>query len=140
MKYSEMPECVSLVHDNWGPVAAERARMQMIEYFRGGEYAPHFFVAEYEGVIIGFSAFEPTMLMRGAYNLIWIAVHKKHQAGGAGKLLTYARLEEIQRRGGQMVTLVTQKPHYFSKFGFFKLHHLGNEWYLMLKLFQAVSI
>lgn len=140
MKYIEIDQCCHLVLQNWGPTAADRACLQMHEAFRNdGEYAPVFAVADLcdgpgEPMIIGFCAYEPSMLMKGAFNLIWIAVHPHYQGHGAGKALTEWRLDRIKKRGGQMVTLVTQKPDYFSKFGFFKLHHVGNEWYLMLKL------
>jgi ribosomal protein S18 acetylase RimI-like enzyme len=137
--------CLALVHANWGYEAAMRAEDQMGVYFAGEEvdndYAPKFFVATLDGgEFLGFAAYEANMLMKGSFSLIWIAVHPAYQKSGAGRALTEYRLDEIRKRDGQMVTLVTQKPDYFSKFGFFKLHHIGNEWYLMLKLFKTVEI
>lgn len=137
-QYGEMPRCVDLVRENWGDEPAERCREQFIEYFKGGKYAPVFVVAtDDDGKVIGFAAYQRTMLMKGAFDLIWIAVDKSHQGSRVGKALTDWRLEEIEEHGGQMIQLVTQKPGYFSKFGFFKLHHLGNEWYLMIKLLTS---
>lgn len=134
--YHEMTQCVKLVRDNWGDEAAERCREQFIVYWTGGKYAPVFAVAV-DGAddVIGFAAYHRTMLMKGAFDLIWIAVDPEHQSKRVGKALTDWRLGEIDEKGdAQMIQLVTQKPGFFSKFGFFKLHHLGNEWYLMIKL------
>ncbi len=138
----DMHFCTSLVHMNWGFEAADRCQHQMTEHFKGGPFAPVFCIADigdplsrdYVSMPVGFAAYQPSMKMKGSFDLIWIAVHPLYQGHGAGVALTEWRINEIKKRGGQMIELVTQKPHYFSKFGFFKLHHLGNEWYLMLKL------
>jgi GNAT superfamily N-acetyltransferase len=133
--YPEKYVCNDLVLENWGAEMAERFDEQWMEYWKGGKYAPVFIVAVDDAdKVIGFAAYRQSMLMKGAFSLIWIAIDKKHQGHHVGKALTEHRLAEIDEREGQMIQLVTQKPKYFSKFGFFKLHHLGNEWYLMLKL------
>jgi GNAT superfamily N-acetyltransferase len=148
LKYNDMPFCCHLVAENWNIEAANRCRIQMIEYFKGGPYAPIFCVADlgdplsrdYAPMPIGFAAYQPSMKMRGSYDLIWNAVDREYQSVGVGKALTEWRIDAIKKRDGQMIELVTQKPDYFSKFGFFKLHHIGNEWYLMLKLLKEVDI
>lgn len=133
--YTEMAQCCALVRDNWGVEAADRCREQFIEHWRGGKYAPVYVVAvDDEDKVIGFAAYHRTMLMKGAFDLIWVAVDPAHQGERVGKALTDWRLNEIDEHGGQMIQLVTQKTAYFAKFGFFKLHHIGNDWYLMLKL------
>lgn len=134
--YHEMTQCCKLVRDNWGDEAAERCREQFIIYWQGGKYAPVFAVAVDEADdVIGFAAYHRTMLMKGAYNMIWIVVGSEHQGKKIGKALTDWRLNEIDEKGdAQLILVVTQKTEFFSKFGFFKLHHLGNEWYLMIKL------
>jgi len=136
--YGEMERCCDLARDNWGITPAERCREQFIEYWKGGKYAPTFFVAvDDEDKVMGFAAYARSMLMKGAFELIWIAVDPKHQGDGVGKALTEHRLADITEREGQMVLLVTQKPYYFMRFNFFKLHHIGNGWYLMIKLLTA---
>jgi hypothetical protein len=147
-QYSEINFCCSLVAENWGVAAAERCRQQMIEYFKGGEYAPVFAILDigdpisrdYAPMPIAFTAYTPTMLVKGAFDFVWVAVHRQYQGLTAGKVLTEWRINEITKRGGQMIQLITQKPGYFSKFGFFKLHHVGNDWYIMLKLLKNVDI
>ena len=132
--------CCDLAAENWDLETADRCHLQMIESFKKGPYSPVFGILEMDGRPIGFAAFEPSMLMKGVFNLIWLAVHPQYRDRGAGKMLIDWRFDEIKKRGGQMVLLMTQKPDYFSKFGFFKLHHTGNEWYLMLKLLKAVNL
>lgn len=134
--YHEMAQCCKLARDNWGNEAADRCREQFIEHWKGGRYAPVFVVAvNRDDEVIGFAAYQRTMLMKGAFDLIWIAVEPEHQGTNVGRALTDWRLISIDETGdAQIIQLVTQKPGFFSKFGFFKLHHLGNDWYLMLKL------
>lgn len=140
--------CSSLVMQNWGREAADRHDIQFAESYSDSPYAPVFCIADigdplsrdYASMRIGFAAYQPSMKMKGSFDLIWIAIAPLYQSYGAGKALTEWRIDAIKRRGGQMIELVTQKPNYFSKFGFFKLHHLGNEWYLMLKLLGRVDI
>jgi GNAT superfamily N-acetyltransferase len=132
--------CCDLAAENWDFATADRCHLQLIESFKKGPYSPVFGIADIGPGPIGFAAFAPSMLMKGAFDQIWLLVHPQYRGSGAGKALINWRLDEIKKRGGQMVLLMTQKPDYFSKFGFFKLHHTGNEWYLMLKLLTAVNI
>lgn len=139
--YGEMPDCCRLVRSNWGEEAADRCREHFIEYFKGGKYNPAFVVAcNDRGTVIGFAAYHRSMLMKGAFDLIWLAIDEKYQGCDIGRQLTEYRIMEISGHNGQMILLVTQKPSYFSRFGFFKLHHTGNDWYLMLKLLKATDI
>ena len=140
-QYAEMRACCDLAHHNWDRATADRCREQFVDYFIGGQYAPIFLVALNDrDDVIGFAAYRRSMLMKGAFELIWLAVDEKYQGREIGKQLTEWRLFEIEAHDGQMILLMTQKPDYFSKFGFFKLHHTGNEWYLMLKLLKATDI
>lgn len=147
MRDNEIPQCAMLVQDNWGPVAADRFMEQAYIGMGNGKYAPKFFVAhlfddptnntEQRG-IIGFAAYQRTMRMHGAFDLIWLAVHEQYQGKGVGDALTWHRLDEIKKNADAMnVSLVTQKPKYFNRFGFTTAAHLGNDWVemsLILKL------
>jgi GNAT superfamily N-acetyltransferase len=135
--------CCGLVAKNWGAEAADRCTAQFVESFNDGPYAPVFCILDIEVAgagPIGFAAYQPSMKMKGSFDLIWIAVHDQYKGGGAGKALTEWRIDDIKKRGGQMIELVTQKPDYFAKFGFISVYHLGNQWYLMLKLLKPVEI
>lgn len=146
MKFDELRECQALVRENWGDEPAERCWRQGLQMFRNGVgdiFAPHYLVAIDDSAtpgIAGFAAYEPTMLMKGAFNLIWIAIAKDRQGLGLGRVLTETRIELIKARGGTMVQLVTQKPDYFKKFGFFKLTELDNGWWLMMDRLAPVDI
>jgi ribosomal protein S18 acetylase RimI-like enzyme len=132
--YGEMDACVSLVRDNWGDESADRCFKQFVEFWRGGEYAPEFFVATtYDAPdrIIGFSALRKSMLMNGFWEFIWIAVHKDHQGRGIGEMLTDYRLDVVRENDGASVLLVTQKPRYFNRFGFVTDREHGNGWHAM---------
>lgn len=133
LKYKDLPACAMLVENEWGCETAERAHLQMIEMFRMTEaqLPPQFYVCEsIEGDIIGFAGFKATMLMHNEYDLIWIAISPKAQGLGIGKALTKTRLDEIKRRGGTLVALMTEKPNYFLQFGF-TVSRVFDGWHLM---------
>lgn len=141
LKYRDLPACAMLVEKEWGCEAAERAHLQMIEAFRMTEtqLPPHFYVVESEGEVIGFAGFKATMLMKNAYDLIWIALAPKAQGLGFGTKLTNLRLDEIARRGGTLVSLMTEKPNYFRQFGF-EVARVFDGWHLMTKQLGKVGI
>jgi N-acetylglutamate synthase-like GNAT family acetyltransferase len=135
----DVTTCVDLVRDNWGTISADRAMEQMYEHFKGGKYAPKFFVAD-AGSIVGFSAYQRSMRMHGTFDLIWLAVDTHCHSSGIGKKLTEHRLAEIEKLGGTVITLVTQKVKYFEKFGFITGTHLGNGWVEMVKLVKHAGM
>jgi predicted N-acetyltransferase YhbS len=144
LKYGEMKQCEILVRENWGIDAADRAHDQMLEMFKGGPYAPHFYVADIGSSIvgagiIGFAGFAPDMMMNGSYDLIFVVVHSAYQGHGAGRALTEARIAEIRKRGGTMVSLMTQKPEFFRKFGFRALD-VHDGWCLMNRKLATVRM
>ena len=137
----ERRACCDLARANWGDGAADRCHEQFVEGLKENKYAPVFIVAaDDDNKIMGFAAYHRSMLMKGAFDLIWLVVDEKHRGTQVGRALTEWRLIDIEEQDGQMILLSTQRPGYFSKFGFFKLHHLGNEWYLMLKLLKEVDL
>lgn len=143
LTFEDIAQCADLAGVNWGPEAKARARDQMLEMFKGGKHAPHFYVACSEvqpDIVLGFSGFRPSWVMRDAYDLIWIAVLKRAQGIGLGRLLTETRMSEIKRRGGAMVSLVTQKPEFFWRFGFGTIFRLDDGWMLMMNKLSPVRI
>lgn len=133
----ELAQCAFMIFNEWGADAADRFREQATEYLRNGPYSPKFIVATLDGNagLLGVAAYHRTMTMNADYDLIWVCVHPDYQRGGVGKLLTEKRLEFIRLAGGTSVKCVTQKPGFFSKFGFHDVADYGNGWRLMLKLF-----
>lgn len=126
--------------DNWGPASADRMCAQAMLGLRGGAYDPKFFVADIGEGIVGFSAYQRSMRMLGSYDLIWLAVHPTYQARGVGVALTWHRIDKIKELGGQSISLVTQKPKYFGRFGFMTACHLGNDWVEMVCQLKLASM
>jgi len=136
-RLTDGPTCEALVRENWGGDAADRFCYQFYEAKH-----PRFFVAAELDTerFMGFSAFEPTMLMRDYYHLIWLAVGEEFKGLGFGKSLTKVRLDAIRMRGGSMVSLVTQKTAYFARFGFRPIDPMDNGWTLMSLRLSEVRI
>jgi len=136
---SDVTACIDLVRDNWGTLSADRAMEQIYEHFKGGKYAPKFFVAD-AGSVVGFAAYHRSMRMHQTFDLIWLAVDKQCQGSGVGNALTEHRIAEIEKRGGSIITLVTQRPAYFLRFGFVAGAHFGNDWVEMVKLVKHAEM
>ncbi len=142
MECPDIRACLNLVRENWDAVSVARAEEQMYEYFRGGKYAPKFFVADNaaDRGVVGFAAYQRSMRMHGAFDLIWLAVDKQCHGAGVGKALTEHHINEIRKLGGANVTLVTQKPRYFNRFGFITVAELGNDWVEMIVLLRPAHM
>lgn len=142
MECPDIRACLNLVRENWDAVSVARAEEQMYEYFRGGKYAPKFFVADNaaDRGVVGFAAYQRSMRMHGAFDLIWLAVDKQRHGTGIGEALTKHRINEIRTLGGANVTLVTQKPGYFNRFGFITVAELGNDWVEMIVLLRPAHM
>ncbi len=142
MECPDIRACLHLVRENWDAVSVERAEEQMYEYFRGGKYAPKFFVADNAADmgVVGFAAYQRSMRMHGAFDLIWLVVDRRCRSAGVGEALTNHRVNEIRKLGGANVTLVTQKPRYFNRFGFITVAELGNDWVEMLVLLRPAHM
>lgn len=132
--YGEMRQCCAFVLAEWSSEAADRCREQWIAFWQGGKYAPVFLVATNDrDEVIGFVAYQRTMQLTA--DIIWLVVGKDQQARGVGKALLAAALNVIEDVMDLSVTeVITQKIHFYQRYGFFQVHHLGSGYYLMLRL------
>lgn len=131
----------NIAYDNWGAVAADRAAEQMAECFQISRYAPRFFVAEDQGNnVVGFAAYQRSMRMHGAFDLIWLAVAESARNSGIGGALTAHRIAEIKKQGGSVISLVTQRPAYFRRFGFGVAAYYGHDWVEMVRVLKPAGM
>jgi ribosomal protein S18 acetylase RimI-like enzyme len=132
LKYNDIPFCERLVLDQgWGQDAADRFHAQALASIQGSQPMPYFFVAYDEDkpkVILGFGGYRATWIMRDFFDLIWLVVADEARGKGVGRALTHKRLDEIRRRGGVMVSLVTQKIGFFEKIGFRVIEEFNDGW------------
>lgn len=134
--YGEITPCLSLVYELWGLDARERCRAQWVACWQGGHYAPKFYVAvDDRDKVIGFVAFYRSMQL--TVDIIWLAVSPRVQRQGVGKQLmqhALARIEDMGGPGNNVVEVITTKRAFYYQHGFFPVHHLGNDYYLMIRL------
>ena len=128
---ADIRACVDITSINWGFDIAKQAETELREMHHSVQnWPPHYYVAEVDGTIVGWAGFRSAWMMTNVYEFIWINIHPFHQKSGVGTALTEKRIEEVQRRNGSVILLMTQKPAFFDKFGFEALCTNDN-WMLM---------
>ena len=106
LESTDVKDCLALVQGNWGAVSTDRALEQVYDFFKGGKYAPKFFVAEKAERIVGFAAYQRSMRMNGAFDLIWLAVDELCHGLGVGTKLTEHRIAEATKLGASVITQI----------------------------------
>jgi ribosomal protein S18 acetylase RimI-like enzyme len=67
-----------------------------------------FAVAELRGEVVGYVVWGHTPCTDAVYDLYWIAVDRKAQGSGVGRLLIDACVGDVRARGGRMVVIETE--------------------------------
>jgi N-acetylglutamate synthase-like GNAT family acetyltransferase len=140
MTPEDLDVCREIVRGHWGMSIAEQAYLEMSEMFTSASrWPPHYIVAQDEFGIAGFAGFKSAWLMSNTFELIWINIHPSAMGKGLGIRLTEKRLEMIKQRNGTLVILMTQKPEFFTQFGFNSTQTFDT-WTLMSKQLAPVTI
>lgn len=74
----------------------------------------HFFLAEQESEVIGFTCFGEIPCTRGRYDLYWIVVKKDCQSKGLGQSILKKTEEAIKARGGQKIYAETSSQEAYQ--------------------------
>lgn len=85
-------------------VAVELAEERLA---KGPASGYHFFFAERDGRVYGYTCYGPIALTVGSYDLYWIAVDKATQGQGLGRQLMDKTMERIRAEGGRRVYIET---------------------------------
>ncbi len=101
----ELTASVAAFHDYEVEIAGELADENLSKGSETSGY--HFFLAEQEGEIVGFTCFGEIPCTRGRYDLYWIVVKKNCQGKGLGRELLRKTEEAIKTRGGQKIYVET---------------------------------
>jgi len=100
---------------------------------------PHYYVAVEDDRVVGFSGFRRSWIIRGAWEVVWIAVAPSHGHRGIGHELLERGLSIIGRNHGSLIILMTEKPGFFEEFGFRSISDF-NGWRLMTLQLTAIGI
>lgn len=141
LKFEDIPICQSIVAAHWGAEIAASAVLEMEEMFTSNSrWPPHYYVVENNFEIIGFGGFKSAWLMSNTYELIWVNVAPGAQGMGVGRMLTLARLDEIRRRGGTLVLLMSRRPAFFEQFEFETVCNFDDGMCLMVNQLAPITI
>ena len=100
------------------------ARKEIMEMFSGALHKPIYLVMEDKKEVIGLGGFVRSWIDNKVVNIFWINVKSEYQGNGIGSKLIEGLIEEIGKLGkpvAKMVTLSTNKPKFYGKFGFKKI-------------------
>lgn len=95
--------------------AEQRIAVELLEErLRAGRKSGYFFTfAEFDGVLVGYSAWGPIPMTTASYDLYWIVVDPAHQGSGLGRRLLELTEQAVQERGGGRLYIETSsRPHY----------------------------
>jgi N-acetylglutamate synthase-like GNAT family acetyltransferase len=140
LRNDDISACQEIVRTNWNDEIALRFREEVDHVLTNMAWPPIYFVAEEDGVIVGFAGMMESWLMEGVWDFIWINVHIDHHGKGIGKALTKHRINEVIFRGGAAIHLMTRQPEYFEQFDFAISHSYVGGWYLMIRQFRELRI
>lgn len=124
--------CMAIAEQCWDRQAAERLGKQI-----GDGY---YYVAEIDERIVGFSGVRASHIMRGAWEVPWIAVAPGHQGSGVGSAVLEAALNLAGKKLASLISLITQKPRFFEKFGFRTVQFYNDGWQLMTVQLTALGM
>lgn len=140
----DIPACVEITRTNWGEDIANRAGLEFKQAFTDSPWRPVFFVYEHNDQVVGYAGFQPSMIFSGIYDFIWVNVRDDYQRQDVGSQLTRHRIEEIRKRNGRAIHLMTQKYRFFRRFGFqiAQVYHTQGEspWVLMTLQLEDMAL
>lgn len=114
----DIPVTKEIVVLNWGDEIGNKWPFEARDMFSDAYYRPTYYVAEQNGMIVGFCGWNFSWKAYDIYDLSWINVAPKNQGQGIGKQMMAKMLSELSAIGAQAIYLATQTPKYYRRFGF----------------------
>ncbi len=91
---------------------------------------PQYFVAEEDGVIVGFIGYGESMIDFGIFQIFWVMVLPAKQKQGIGKKMVSYVLDVIKET---VIILSTPLPKYFKQFKFETMKIIGQKHLMILE-------
>jgi predicted N-acetyltransferase YhbS len=132
LKKEDIKAAAKTICQNYSKKYEARAVLELKEMFGRSPIKPIFFVAEDEGVIVGFAGFIQSWMDYNIYQIPWVSVTPARQGQGIGKQLVARVISEIKKKSGARLILLTadkskRLPEYYRKYFKFKVLQSFNE-------------
>jgi GNAT superfamily N-acetyltransferase len=126
----DIPACVCLAVQGFGPFIGHLAHVDLNEAFHSGAWRPTFYVAEIKGSIVGMGAYNISWLGYRIYSLTWLVVAPEFRRHGVGGELINRRLDDLKPMA-RLILLETPREEvarlYEHKHGFRRLLTIPGE-------------
>lgn len=129
----DIQEAAAIVGRNYNREYQRSATRELQDMFGTGPIKPAYFVAVEKGRIIGFAGFCQSYMDYAVWEIFWVNVRPEAQRQGTGKRLVARVIQEIRKRkGAKMMLLTAEIPDYYrDHFGFKHIAVIGGGYVLM---------
>ncbi|NPE26990.1 GNAT family N-acetyltransferase [Methanococcoides sp. SA1] len=120
----DVEKMVEIISINSPKYPKKLATKEIREMFSKSLIKPTYLLLEDKGRILGFGGFASSWADAMIYNLFWITVHPDFKNKGVGKRIVESLIKEvkkIKKPKAKMVTISTEIPAFYKKFGFKKI-------------------
>lgn len=136
LQEADIPAAAAIVGRNYSHEFEISSAAELREMFGTAVIKPSYIVSEEDGRILGFAGFMQSWMDYNLYNVFWVNVDPDHQRKGIGKQLVRHVIDEIRKRdGSRLILLTTDSPTYYAdNFGFKILQSFMGGTYQLMSL------
>lgn len=134
LKKSDILSAAKIIGENYSAAYQRSSTKEMRAMFEPGVVKPYYLVAEENKKIIGFGGYMQSWMDYEIYTLFWLNVQKKYQGNGVGTKIVKKLIQLIKRKNPVFILLSTDRPGFYTRFGFKKLRYFKSNGYTVMGL------
>jgi N-acetylglutamate synthase-like GNAT family acetyltransferase len=128
-------QMLRIIRENNPKYPIIQAKKEILEMFSKSLFKPNYLLVEENNNLVGFGRFNRSWTDSTIFNLFWINISLKHQNKGLGNCLIKEIIKTIKKTkekpNPKLITISTNKPKFWKRFGFTKLIKYDKDYLLM---------